>query len=281
MTFVDNKYTACYDRLIARATGREKLPGVLYELHHVIPRSLGGADEVSNLVALTIREHYIAHLLLTKMVARKDHLIKMSWALHRMCFSRSTSRSYESNRKRWSSFMKDVFHPQRNLDLDYRERLSASVEKSWENDVERRHRLSEKMKLYNETRKSKDFEAYLQEQRKRSKAGAAKSKEIVTKKIAYEGREFLGWKELEDETGISRYLYNKFYRHGINPSFRVGKDGPMDTEDVKQVVTQYCYMINESYPLTKEDALIVCERARAVGLLTKQQAEAFIINNFR
>ena len=137
------------------------------------------------------------------------------------------------------------------------------------------------MKFYNEARKLHDPEAYFQEQKKRSKAGAAKSKEKMSKKISYKGTDFVGWKELEDKTGISRYLYNKFYRHGIDPSFRVGKDGPMDTKDVKQVVKQYCYMTNESYPLTREDALNICNRACAIGLLTTQQVELFLNNNFR
>ena len=38
------------------------------EQHHVIPRSLGGVDSKENLVRLTAREHFVCHLLLTKMV---------------------------------------------------------------------------------------------------------------------------------------------------------------------------------------------------------------------
>lgn len=36
------------------------------EKHHIIPKSEGGKDEPDNLVNLTAREHYIAHLLLAK-----------------------------------------------------------------------------------------------------------------------------------------------------------------------------------------------------------------------
>lgn len=36
------------------------------EYHHIIPRSEGGTDDSSNIVALTAREHYICHLLLAK-----------------------------------------------------------------------------------------------------------------------------------------------------------------------------------------------------------------------
>ena len=36
------------------------------EKHHIIPRSEGGEDEPYNLVNLTAREHYVAHLLLAR-----------------------------------------------------------------------------------------------------------------------------------------------------------------------------------------------------------------------
>ena len=35
-------------------------------VHHIVPRAEGGSDDESNLVMLTAREHYIAHLLLAK-----------------------------------------------------------------------------------------------------------------------------------------------------------------------------------------------------------------------
>lgn len=43
-------------------------PSYVYcEWHHIIPRCCNGSNEKSNLVLLTAREHYIAHLLLRKM----------------------------------------------------------------------------------------------------------------------------------------------------------------------------------------------------------------------
>jgi hypothetical protein len=38
-----------------------------YERHHILPKSLGGLDESNNIVKLSAREHFICHLLLTKM----------------------------------------------------------------------------------------------------------------------------------------------------------------------------------------------------------------------
>lgn len=37
------------------------------EEHHIVPSSIGGTNEKSNLVCLTAKEHFICHLLLTKM----------------------------------------------------------------------------------------------------------------------------------------------------------------------------------------------------------------------
>lgn len=41
------------------------------ECHHILPRSLGGSDNKTNLVNLTAREHYIAHRLLEKITKEK------------------------------------------------------------------------------------------------------------------------------------------------------------------------------------------------------------------
>lgn len=58
-------YQAIYDRLIGRA--RNRVLAGYKERHHILPRSLGGSDDESNLVDLTGPEHYVAHQLLCKL----------------------------------------------------------------------------------------------------------------------------------------------------------------------------------------------------------------------
>lgn len=82
--FLQNKYRYFYYSIIDRALSREILAGYV-ERHHIIPRSLGGADTPNNIVALTAREHFICHWLLTKMVEGKD-TYKMFNALNCMMF---------------------------------------------------------------------------------------------------------------------------------------------------------------------------------------------------
>src|SRR6185312_1295898 len=62
---LNSKYRLWYDGLIDRAKARE-IPQCYTEIHHIVPRSLGGTDTSENLVRLTYREHFIAHWLLTK-----------------------------------------------------------------------------------------------------------------------------------------------------------------------------------------------------------------------
>jgi hypothetical protein len=59
-------YQQIYTQLIYRAQteNRKKGIGVYYERHHIIPRCLGGANDKTNLVLLTAREHFVAHKLL-------------------------------------------------------------------------------------------------------------------------------------------------------------------------------------------------------------------------
>lgn len=63
--YLQNKYTRWYYSIIDQARSRS-ISGYT-ERHHIIPRSLGGTDHRDNLVDLTAREHFICHLLLTRM----------------------------------------------------------------------------------------------------------------------------------------------------------------------------------------------------------------------
>ncbi len=54
-----------YQRLIAKAKARV-CPDGYVEHHHILPKALGGFDDSSNLVALTAKEHFLAHVLLAK-----------------------------------------------------------------------------------------------------------------------------------------------------------------------------------------------------------------------
>ena len=71
-------YFKHYTQLILKAQARGSIEGYT-ELHHIIPKSVGGSDASSNLVRLTAKEHFVAHLMLAKMYGGK--LIYAAWAM--------------------------------------------------------------------------------------------------------------------------------------------------------------------------------------------------------
>ena len=79
--YLDNKYTKWYYSIIKSAKANP-FDGYT-EKHHIIPKCLGGTDEVDNLVVLSARQHFICHWLLTKMVEGKARY-KMVYALNFM-----------------------------------------------------------------------------------------------------------------------------------------------------------------------------------------------------
>jgi hypothetical protein len=65
-----NWYRKVYFQIIdrARLRGLDKNKIDFYvEIHHILPKCLGGTDENDNLVALTYREHIVCHKLLCKL----------------------------------------------------------------------------------------------------------------------------------------------------------------------------------------------------------------------
>ena len=103
-----NKYQKWYNSIVENAKPNKKKKG--YERHHIIPKSLGGSNSVSNLVYITAREHFVCHWLLTK-IYDGEAKSKMIYALNGMkrngkCTQRYetpiTSRVYEKLKKQFS-----------------------------------------------------------------------------------------------------------------------------------------------------------------------------------
>lgn len=74
-------YAKIYQNLVSRALHRQL--DVYTEVHHIVPRCMGGGEEVGNLVRLTAEEHYLAHLLLVKIHPGESSLL---YAANIMCY---------------------------------------------------------------------------------------------------------------------------------------------------------------------------------------------------
>ena len=108
MLFIDNKYTKWYYNIISTAQSRNLLDDIYIERHHIIPKSLGGNNNQTNLIRLTAREHFICHLLLTKMTVGPDQ-IKMKFAFVSMSRSSKNQKRYINNRL-FEMYKKDRKH---------------------------------------------------------------------------------------------------------------------------------------------------------------------------
>lgn len=103
--FVQNKYLAKYFKLIEFRQKEPAKSGIV-EIHHIIPKSMGGSNKKQNLVYLTAREHYIAHKFLCRITSGKnlEKMIHALWGMSNRCINNPdhnylTSKNYESARK--------------------------------------------------------------------------------------------------------------------------------------------------------------------------------------
>lgn len=123
--FIDNKYTKYYYNIINTALARSISPDTYTEKHHIIPESFyiartrkgipgwveGNPNDSTNLVKLTAKEHFICHLLLTKMTTG-DAQKKMIFAfnaiamLRRTYHYRYTSNQYSIFKTQYSKLMR-------------------------------------------------------------------------------------------------------------------------------------------------------------------------------
>lgn len=89
-----NKYTIWYQQITTNA--KQRIVEGYTEKHHITPKSLGGLDELDNLVNLTAREHFICHWLLTKIYPTGEEHWKMINAFRMMRAENPRQQRYKS-----------------------------------------------------------------------------------------------------------------------------------------------------------------------------------------
>jgi len=106
--FLDNKYTRFYMSLMddRKKMNRKKTRDGSYDLHHIVPKFMGGSDVKSNKVLLTPREHFISHLLLTKMLTGL-HKRSAYYALVRFLGKNSKRSEVKINSKTYQSIIEE------------------------------------------------------------------------------------------------------------------------------------------------------------------------------
>jgi hypothetical protein len=112
----NNIYLKLIEKCKERGSDKSKLEGY-YESHHILPKSLGGNDSVENLVLLTAREHFIAHILLWKANPDNTKLMKAAFLMSNRrkgaggkieIQTRISSRVYEALRKDYAAYSSKI-----------------------------------------------------------------------------------------------------------------------------------------------------------------------------
>lgn len=111
-------YSRIYEEFISDRRAKEPLlfsSGSYYEKHHIIPKSLGGGNESSNIICISASDHLFAHKLLALI-----HGGKMWYALHMCNVSDSACKSinlcrrwYEKVKKERSAYFSSTMRGER------------------------------------------------------------------------------------------------------------------------------------------------------------------------
>lgn len=122
-------YEKIYNQLILKAKIRSKITDILLEKHHILPRSLGGTNSKDNIVSLTTREHFIAHLLLVKM-NRNDVIAhkKMTYALWWMSKTRNGLNGCKVNSWAYAYAREKYIKLHPNKELERKKRFKENYE---------------------------------------------------------------------------------------------------------------------------------------------------------
>ena len=111
--YLQNKYTIWYNNIISNAKSRTSI-NCYVEKHHIVPKSIGGNNDITNIVKLTAKEHYICHLLLPKMLAGKERksMIFALWHLRNRHnykgLSKFNSKIYEKLKTEFSKLSSEL-----------------------------------------------------------------------------------------------------------------------------------------------------------------------------
>lgn len=132
--FLENKYSKWYFNIINNAKSRT--PDGYTEKHHIIPKSLNGNNDNSNIIKLTAKEHFVCHVLLTKMVEGRNKS-KMYFALKMMTIKTNkhrrdykvTSKLYEYLKILHSALIKEMWE-----DPILKSKMSLRFRKQWTDD---------------------------------------------------------------------------------------------------------------------------------------------------
>ena len=182
-----NNYKLKYKTFIESRRHRPLKAEKGYEIHHILPRSLGGRDTIANKVKLTCREHFIAHRMLAKMY-RGQKKAKMLYAINRMMTParcKITSRTYQLLKEEWIEQMKKDWKDPKGARRQAHKKIGPKIKKLWD-DKDYREKLSQSHIAYYQNNK----EEYSNRMKERWKNPDLRKKVMDARKKLYATDEY-------------------------------------------------------------------------------------------
>jgi len=144
-----------HDFIIERAKSRQ-IEGYT-ETHHIVPRCLGGSNKKDNLVNLTLKEHYLVHLLLVRIRPGVPQLVYAAWMMsNRGNIKRGST--YANLRESYIKLYNEKIKKRLDEDPDYLKKISQKSK-----GVPKRNKENYKQPKSEETRKKMSESALLRE----------------------------------------------------------------------------------------------------------------------
>lgn len=173
-------YKRIYEQLIEKAKSRANEKDQYVEKHHIVPRSMGGNDDLNNIVELTAREHFIAHWLLYRIYPNESSMIYAFWMMTNR-FKNFSSIAYEESKIAHSYNHKGFQHSDETKKVISRKRkLQGNKWNGKKHSIDSKNKMSESAKNRNMSEEAKST----RNQKMSESASGVKKSEEHKKNIA-------------------------------------------------------------------------------------------------
>lgn len=226
MSWDEKTYNSLIERGKTRGL-RKKSLDYYTEIHHIIPKCIGGTDDKDNLVLLTYREHVIAHMLL----ARIYNTIELKHVVYLMFNSfknktlgniKLSTKQLEEIRIASAEFLKKKFTG-RIVKPEWIEKAKETKKRRYGGKLTEAQRIAQARgrvgMRFSEKRKqnmSKSLSGITISDETKKKQSLSHSRKVCTidGNILYDSI-----KDCSNKTGLSKYAIQKMINSGINYKF--------------------------------------------------------------
>lgn len=211
-------YWKLYCNLIKKARKREKIMKYS-EKHHIIPKCLKGSNKPSNIIELTGREHFLAHLFLAKsLICNKQNSWKLWHAVNLMMYDKRriyNSKSYQFVKEQYSEKFSEYMLDKWRNDKEYRRKhsigTSKGVKRSWNNytESEKKERLMKSNFTGDGVKFGKENPVYGKKQSKEHIEKRFKNIKGIKKNFSREYREKIAFQKSNNIFEVYEALFEK------------------------------------------------------------------------